>query len=44
MTYVDDDSHDDEVDQAYRAKYGNGSPPRPSTGSPRGTTLRIDPR
>lgn len=45
VTYVDDDSHDDEVDQAYRAKYGNGSPTQALNRQPaRGTTLRIDPR
>ncbi|WP_029149376.1 DUF2255 family protein [Microbacterium indicum] len=43
VVYVDDPSHDDAVDEAYRAKYGNGSPTKALNREPaRGTTLRID--
>ncbi|MEV7692742.1 DUF2255 family protein [Microbacterium sp. NPDC089189] len=43
--YADDSSHDDDVDEAYRTKYGNGSPTQALNRAPaRGTTLRIDPR
>ena len=44
-TFTLDHSHDDEVDAAYTAKYGNGSPSRAIT-SPlaKQTTMRVDPR
>ena len=45
VDYVDDATHDDAVDAAYRKKYGNGSPTQSLNREPaRGTTLRIDPR
>jgi|SRR5690606_25274352 len=45
VAYVDDPSRNDAVDEAYRRKYGNGSPTRRLNQDPaRGTTLRIDPR
>ena len=45
VEYADDASHDAEVDAAYRAKYGNGSPTQALNREPSlGTTLRIDPR
>ena len=45
VTFTRDDAHDDAVDRAYHAKYGNGSPVRAIT-SPAATptTLRVDPR
>lgn len=43
--FVNDASHDDEIDEAYRRKYGNGSPTRRLNQQPAlGTTLRIEPR
>ena len=45
VTYTIDASHDDAVDAAYFAKYGNGSPSRSITSAlARQTTLRVDPR
>lgn len=43
VTFTPDDSCDDDIDAAYRAKYGNGSPVVAIT-SPvaRATTLRVD--
>ncbi|PJI91160.1 DUF2255 family protein [Luteimicrobium subarcticum] len=45
VTFTPDDSRDDAVDAAYRAKYGTGSAVQSIT-SPvaRATTLRVDPR
>ncbi|WP_243076272.1 DUF2255 family protein [Microbacterium sp. SS28] len=45
VAYTLDPSHDDAIDKAYFAKYGNGSPSRSIT-SPlaKQTTLRVDPR
>ncbi len=44
VTFTEDDSHDDEVDEAYRNKYGNGAPAQALNSMPaRGTTLRVDP-
>ena len=43
VAFVDDASRDDEVDEAYRRKYGNGSPTQALNREPaRGTTLRVD--
>lgn len=43
VTFTRDDSHDPEIDRAYHAKYGNGSPVRSITSSTAtATTLRID--
>ncbi|MBM7369509.1 DUF2255 family protein [Gordonia hydrophobica] len=45
VDYVDDPTHDDAVDEAFRRKYGNGSPTQSLNRQPaRGTTLRIDPK
>lgn len=44
VTFVRDDSHDDAIDSAYRAKYGNGSAVDHITApSARATTLRVEP-
>ncbi|WOC13307.1 DUF2255 family protein [Gordonia sp. MP11Mi] len=43
VVYVDDPSHDDAIDSAYRRKYGDGSPTQALNRQPaRGTTLRIE--
>lgn len=45
VTYTLDASHDAEIDRAYVAKYGNGSPTRAITsGLAKQTTLRVSPR
>lgn len=45
VAFRPDDTHDAAIDDAYRAKYGNGSPVRAITSTvATGTTLRIDPR
>ncbi|TXN28345.1 DUF2255 family protein [Lacisediminihabitans profunda] len=45
VTFTSDDSKDAEIDAAYRAKYGNGSPVRAITSATAtSTTLRVDPR
>lgn len=44
VTFAPDDTHDDAIDDAYRAKYGTGSPVRVITSTAaRATTLRVDP-
>ncbi|MGW2092245.1 DUF2255 family protein [Promicromonospora sukumoe] len=45
VTFTPDDAHDEAIDRAYHAKYGNGSAVRSIT-SPvaTATTLRVDPR
>ena len=45
VVFTRDDTKDAEIDEAYRLKYGNGSPVRSIT-SPlaTSTTLRVDPR
>lgn len=44
VTFVRDDGHDDAIDAAYRAKYGNGSAVDHITApSARATTLRVEP-
>jgi len=44
-TFSPDDSQDDAIDRAYRAKYGSGSPVRAITSpAATATTLRIDPQ
>jgi hypothetical protein len=44
VTFTDDHDHDAEIDQAYRAKYGNGSPVQAITSpTAAATTLRVDP-
>ncbi|MFH8251480.1 DUF2255 family protein [Microbacterium sp. B2969] len=44
VTYTRDGSRDAEVDAAYFAKYGNGSPSRAITSAAaKQTTLRVDP-
>lgn len=43
VVYIDDPSHDDAIDEAFRRKYGNGAPTQALNRQPaRGTTLRID--
>lgn len=43
VDYINDSSHDDAVDEAFRRKYGNGSPTQSLNRHPaRGTTLRIE--
>ena len=45
VTFVRSADKDDEVDAAFRAKYGGGSPVRAITSDvARSTTLRVDPR
>lgn len=45
VTFVRSADRDDEVDAAYRAKYGSGSPVRAITSDvAKSTTLRIEPR
>lgn len=45
VDYVADASQDDALDEAYRARYGNGGPTQALNREPaRGTTLRIDRR
>ncbi|WP_139416633.1 DUF2255 family protein [Agromyces laixinhei] len=45
VAFTLDASHDDAVDAAYVARYGNGAPSRSITSaSARETTLRVDPR
>jgi hypothetical protein len=45
VTFTPDGSHDAEIDRAYRAKYGTGSPVRAITDpTATATTLRVDPR
>ncbi|MFD4422813.1 DUF2255 family protein [Agromyces sp. NPDC058484] len=45
VIYTLDGSHDDAIDAAYFAKYGNGAPSRSiTTAAARETTLRVDPR
>jgi hypothetical protein len=45
VTFTTDDSKDAEIDAAYRAKYGNGSPVHSITSSiATSTTQRVDPR
>ncbi|HEY3437624.1 MAG TPA: DUF2255 family protein [Actinotalea sp.] len=45
VTFTRDASHGPEIDQAYRTKYGNGSPVRSITSpAATATTLRLDPR
>jgi hypothetical protein len=44
VTVTRDDAHDAEIDRAYHAKYGNGSPVRSITSpAATATTLRVDP-
>ncbi|KRD35212.1 hypothetical protein ASE27_15550 [Oerskovia sp. Root918] len=44
VTFVRDDSHDDAIDAAYRAKYGDGSAVDHITApAARATTLRVEP-
>lgn len=44
VTFTPDTTHDDDIDRAYHAKYGHGSPVQSIT-SPRAraTTLRVEP-
>lgn len=45
VVFTRDDSKDPEIDAAYRAKYGAGSPVRSITSATAtSTTLRVDPR
>jgi hypothetical protein len=45
VTFAADDSQDDAIDPAYRAKYGNGAPVQAITSAAAAaTTLRIDPQ
>lgn len=45
VTFTPDAGHDGAIDDAYRAKYGNGSPVRAITSAvATATTLRVDPR
>ena len=45
VTFTPDDTHDEAIDRAYHAKYGNGSPVRAITNpTATATTLRIDPQ
>ncbi|GAA1581014.1 MULTISPECIES: DUF2255 family protein [Kribbella] len=45
VTYISDATADDQIDKAYFAKYGNGSPTRAITNAAaKQTTLRIEPR
>jgi hypothetical protein len=45
VTFTPDDTHDDAIDGAYRAKYGNGSPVRAITSVvATATTLRVEPQ
>lgn len=45
VTYTLDSTHDAQIDAAYLAKYGDGSPTRAITSAiAKETTLRIDPR
>ncbi|MBP6996161.1 MAG: DUF2255 family protein [Phycicoccus sp.] len=44
VTFARDDSRDELIDQAYRDKYGSGSPVRAITSAQaRATTLRVEP-
>lgn len=44
VTFARDDSRDEAIDQAYRDKYGTGSPVRSITSAQaRATTLRVEP-
>ena len=44
VTFTRDDAHDAEIDRAYHAKYGNGSPVRSITSATAAaTTLRVEP-
>ncbi|KQM81505.1 DUF2255 family protein [Agromyces sp. Leaf222] len=45
VTYTRDDSHERELDEAYFAKYGNGSATQSlMSAAVKATTLRIDPK
>jgi hypothetical protein len=45
VTYVPDHTADEQIDAAYFAKYGNGSPTRAITNAQAtATTLRVEPR
>ncbi|MFF2452865.1 DUF2255 family protein [Isoptericola sp. NPDC058082] len=45
VTFTRDDAHDDAIDRAYHAKYGDGSAVRSVTSpTARSTTLRVEPR
>jgi len=45
VTFTRDDTHDDAVDRAYHAKYGDGSAVRSITSpAATATTLRVEPR
>lgn len=45
VTFTPDDSRNDAIDRAYRAKYGTGNAVRSiTTPGARATTLRVDPR
>jgi hypothetical protein len=45
VVFTRDDTRDAEIDAAYRAKYGSGSPVRSITSpTATSTTLRVDPR
>ncbi|MGB8382024.1 MAG: DUF2255 family protein [Dermatophilaceae bacterium] len=45
VTFTPDDTHDEAIDRAYHAKYGNGSPVRAITNpTATATKLRIDPQ
>lgn len=44
VQFVPDGDHDEAIDAAYRAKYGNGSPVQAITSdAARATTLRVEP-
>lgn len=44
VTFTPDASHDTQIDHAYRAKYGDGSPVRAITSATAtATTVRVDP-
>ena len=45
VVFIRDDSRDPDIDRAYHAKYGDGSPVRSITSlTATSTTLRVDPR